>query len=77
MTLTEAIEYVKAGFTSTISEDKTLAAEGLVLKTPIGLKNRKGDRIITKIKTCDFVKWNRVYGGLTEVTQVPNKHYES
>lgn len=77
MTLTEAIEYVKKGFTSEVSEDEALAAEGLVLKTPIGLKDRKGDRLITKIKTCDFVKWNSAYGGLTEVTQVPNKHYES
>ena len=77
MTLTEAIEYVKTGFTSTISEDKTLAAEGLVLKTPIGLKNRKGDRIITKIKTCDFTKWNAAYGSCKSIVQTTNKHYES
>lgn len=29
-------------------------AEGLVLKPLVGLKNRKGNRIITKIKTRDF-----------------------
>lgn len=77
MTLAEAIEYVKKGFTSEVSEDEALAAEGLVLKTPIGLKNRKGDRIITKIKTCDFTKWNTAYGSCESILQTPNKYYES
>ena len=54
MTVDEAIEYVRKGFKSTIAENKDYDAEGLVLKTPMGLLNRKGERIITKIKTCDF-----------------------
>ena len=54
MTVDEAIEFVKKGFKSTIAENKDYDAEGLVLKTPMGLLNRKGERIITKIKTCDF-----------------------
>jgi ATP-dependent RNA circularization protein (DNA/RNA ligase family) len=54
MTIPEAIQYVKDGFKSLISEDKTLNAEGLVLKTPVGLLGRDGNRIITKIKTKDF-----------------------
>lgn len=54
MTIDEAIEFVKKGFKSTIAENKDYDAEGLVLKTPMGLLNRKGERIITKIKTCDF-----------------------
>lgn len=53
-TIDEAIEYVKKGFKSTISEDPTLDAEGLVLKAPLGILTRLGGRLITKIKTKDF-----------------------
>jgi len=56
MTLNEAIEYVKKGFMSTVSEDPTLEAEGLVLRAPLGLLDRMGRRIITKVKTVDFRK---------------------
>ena len=54
MTINEAIEYVKKGFKSTISQNKDYDAEGLVLKMPFGLLKRNGGRIMTKIKTCDF-----------------------
>ena len=54
MTVDEAIEFVKKGFKSVIAENKDYDAEGLVLKTPLGLLGRNGSRIITKIKTCDF-----------------------
>ena len=54
MTIDEAIEFVKKGFKSVIAENKDYDAEGLVLKTPMGLLGRNGSRIITKIKTCDF-----------------------
>lgn len=54
MTLEEAIKYVQKGFKSTIAENKDYDAEGLVLKTPLGLLNRGGGRIITKLKTADF-----------------------
>ena len=60
-TINEAIEYVKKGFKSTISEDKNLDAEGLVLKTPNGLLFRNGERIITKLKTVDFIKYKNKY----------------
>jgi hypothetical protein len=53
-TIDEAIDYVKKGFKSTISENKDYDAEGLVLKAPFGLLQRNGGRIMTKIKTCDF-----------------------
>lgn len=56
MTLDEAIERVKAGFTSQVSEDPTLPAEGIVLRAPLGILDRRGRRIITKVKTCDFRK---------------------
>ena len=74
MTMLEAIEYVKKGFKSTIAQNKDYDAEGLVLRTPCGLMNRKGERLIFKIKTCDFRKWNQVYGGQENPVQVPNKH---
>lgn len=62
MTIQEAIDFVKKGFKSTIAENKDYDAEGLVLKTPNGLLLRNGERIITKIKTCDFQKYQKTYG---------------
>lgn len=62
MTIPEAIDLVKKGFKSSISEDKNLIAEELVLKTPQGLLSRDGKRIITKIKHNDFVKFKNIYG---------------
>ena len=61
MTIPEAIEYVKKGFKSTIAENKDYGAEGLVLKTPCGLLKRDGERLITKIKTVDFRKYQLAY----------------
>lgn len=58
MTLFEAIEYVAKGFKSSVAENKDLNAEGLVLTAPLGMRDRLGNRIITKIKTCDFTKLN-------------------
>lgn len=58
MTLFEAIEYVAKGFKSSVAENKDLNAEGLVLTAPLGIRDRLGNRIITKIKTCDFTKLN-------------------
>ena len=62
MTIQEAIDYVKQGFKSTIAENKDCDAEGLVLKTLNGLLRRNGERLITKIKTVDFRKYESVYG---------------
>lgn len=59
MTLAEAEELVKKGFKSTIAEDKTLNAEGLVLRTPIQLFDKKLHRLLVKIKTCDYEKLAR------------------
>ena len=52
--LEQAIEYVKTGFKSTIAYNKDYMAEGLVMKPIIDLFNRKGERVITKIKYKDF-----------------------
>lgn len=62
MTIPQAIEYVKTGFKSTIAENKNYDAEGLVLKTPNGLLLRNGERLILKIKTVDFIKYNKYNG---------------
>ena len=62
MTIQDAIDFVKKGFKSTIAENKDYDAEGLVLKTRSGLLYRNGQRIITKIKTVDFRKWDSAYG---------------
>lgn len=54
MTIAEAEEMVKKGFTSRISEDPNLMAEGLVCKAPLGMLDARGNRIITKIKSVDY-----------------------
>lgn len=58
MNIPEAEEYVRNGFFSQIAEDPTFEAEGLVLKTDLGLLDRSGQRILTKIKTRDFQNLN-------------------
>jgi hypothetical protein len=47
-------------------------AEGLVLSSPLGLKNRRGERLIVKIKYEDFVKYRNKYGTDEKVEQTPN-----
>ena len=76
MTIKEAIEFVKKGFKSTISENKDYDAEGLVLKTPYGLQLRNGERVILKIKTEDFRKYNNKYGNIDNPKQIPNSKYD-
>ena len=74
MTLDAAIAYVREGFKSRIAENKDFMAEGLVIRADIGLRNRRGERIITKLKTCDFQKYKAVYGTLEPVEQRVNSH---
>jgi hypothetical protein len=54
--LEKAIEYVKQGFISTIADNKQYVAEGLIMKPTTELFNRKGERVIAKIKHKDFAK---------------------
>ena len=49
-----AIGLVDGRATVKVAENKDYIAEGLVLKAPCGLLNRRGKRIITKIKYCDY-----------------------
>ena len=53
-TLTEAVEFVKAGFKSGFAQDPDFEDEGLVLTPQVPLFARNGDRVITKVKTRDF-----------------------
>ena len=55
-TLEEAEKMVINGFKSPIAENKELDAEGLVLRPTVQLFNRKNERIMVKIKTCDYRK---------------------
>lgn len=75
MTIDQAIEMVRNGFISEISEDRTLMAEGVVLSSPLGLKNRRGERLIVKIKYEDFVKYRNKYGTDEKVEQIPNPSF--
>lgn len=53
-TIHEAVEAVMAGFKSSAAQDKSLDAEGLVLRPRERLLDGGAHRIITKIKARDF-----------------------
>lgn len=55
-TIEQAVQYVKTHPNSKVAEEhgKTYAAEGVVGRVPLGLKNRKGQRIMVKIKWVDM-----------------------
>lgn len=76
MSINQAIELCRKGFTSKIAEDPTLIAEGIVLKTPVGLCSRMGKRIIAKVKCCDFQKYRQRYGTDDPVPQTKNPKYQ-
>lgn len=52
-TIQEAVDYVKSKPKCTIAEQEK-EAEGLVGKPTSEIKDRRGDRVIVKIKACDF-----------------------
>ena len=53
-----------------------MLAEGLVLRTTCGLRFRNGERVITKIKYCDFEKFKAVYGDNPNPEQPDNPKYK-
>ena len=62
-TIYEAINYVMHGFRSRIAQHPEVKmAEGLVLRTKLGLRNRRGERLIVKIKYEDFQKYKHRLG---------------
>jgi hypothetical protein len=58
MTLEEATQFVRDGFNSIIARNNFIRreAEGLVGRPEETLFDKKGHRLITKLKTCDFAK---------------------
>ena len=52
--LEQLIEIVADGFLSMVAEDRGHQAEGLIMKPLTQMFNRRGERIITKIKAKDF-----------------------
>jgi len=52
MSLHTAMELCANGFQSKYAD--AVSPEGLVLRAPLGLMNRKGERLITKVKCKDF-----------------------
>lgn len=53
-TIPEACDLVRKGFVSKISHNREYIAEGVVLRAPCGILDRRGNRLITKVKHCDF-----------------------
>lgn len=51
--LGDLVEYARGGYDSLIAQESH-AAEGLIMRPSVELRNRLGDRIITKIKYKDF-----------------------
>ena len=75
-TLDEAIDFVRKGFRSKVAENPDAKmAEGLVLRTDLGLRNRMGKRLIVKVKYEDFQKYRNVYGTDEKVDQPKNENY--
>ena len=75
-TLDEAIDFVRKGFRSKVAENpEAKMAEGLVLRTDLGLRNRMGKRLIVKVKYEDFQKYRNVYGTDEKVDQPKNENY--
>ena len=75
-TLDEAIDFVRKGFHSKVAENPEVKmAEGLVLRTDLGLRNRMGNRLIVKVKYEDFQKYRNVYGTDGPVDQPKNENY--
>lgn len=68
MTLQEAEAIVRNGFATKVkdSEDESLIEEGIVLRTPLNLKNDSGNRLIVKIKHCDYVDYDKARATLGE-----------
>lgn len=56
MSIVDAEKMVIDGWADPIAEDSTLQIEGLVLRPVVQLFNKKGERVMVKIKTCDYRK---------------------
>jgi hypothetical protein len=50
----DAVGMCRAGFKSVLAEDPTLDSEGIVLRPAVELRDRRGKRVIAKLKLRDF-----------------------
>jgi len=68
MTLREIERMVKNGFTTRFegASDPTLIEEGIVARPTIPLLDSRGNRIIVKVKYCDYKEWNDVRREFTD-----------
>ena len=67
LTLDEAEDMVTKGFpTRENAKDPTLLEEGIVARPKIPFKDERGNRVIVKIKHCDYVKWKNAFDAGTK-----------
>ena len=68
MTLAEIENMVRAGFTTKFdgAEDPTLIEEGIVARPTIPLLDSRGNRIIVKVKYCDYIEYDNVRKQFTD-----------
>lgn len=67
MTLLDAERAVREGFKTHVDAlDPTLLAEGIVLRSPLGLKDSHNNRIIVKVKHCDYLSYDTVRKQFTD-----------
>lgn len=67
MTLSDIEEMVMNGFTTKLegASDPTLVEEGIVARPVNPLLDSRGNRIITKVKTCDYIDYTNARSQLT------------
>ena len=68
MTLRDIERMVKDGFATKVdgAADPTMIEEGIVARPIVPLKNGRGDRIIVKVKYCDYKELNDVMKEFTD-----------
>ncbi len=68
MTLRDIEKMVMDGFTTKVdgAADPTLIEEGIVARPIIPLNNGRGNRIIVKVKYCDYIKYDAVRKEFTD-----------
>ena len=68
MTLREIENLVRSGFTTKFegASDPSLIEEGIVARSTIPLNNGRGNRIIVKVKYCDYVEYDTVRKEFTD-----------
>jgi hypothetical protein len=68
MTLAEIENMVRAGFTTKFdgAEDPTLIEEGIVARPTMPLLDSRGNRIIVKVKYCDYIEYDNVRKQFTD-----------